>query len=987
MKGRKELAEGRLGLGLMGRGRRREAEGLPRTVEALRLENTVRRYGCSPVKSEWRTCSFTRFSYERGKSRGGVRRNQRTVAMSVLLEARSYRPFKSSEEYLVAMKEDLAEWLNALYPELRINVDNFMDRLDTGVALCKHANNVRKSAGEYVARRQARKISMTRSITSSLALPMSQLSDVAFLPNAKAGTFFARDNVSNFIGWCRNSLGIIECLLFETDDLIMRKNERHVILCLLEVARRGAKFGMLAPMLVQMERQIDREIAAENKAANGAQGSGGSNEESDDEYADMHQEEPCLIYGPQPQIVTNDLKSLDEMVRDLVERCTCPTQFPMIRVSEGKYRIGDTKVLIFVRILRSHVMVRVGGGWDTLSHYLDKHDPCRCRTSHRSMISAKLIQKAGGSFDLGSAQVHYERSPPRTRRSSASSVGSCAGFMQSQPSAQLHAPRSISGNRSRSPTPHRPASKQCAEEQRKINRSRSPTPQRKFLGSPSHQPVDLGKQRSRSPTPKPSLRSASPTVKTDHSRAASTALLDAAKKPNTEDARSPTHLARCHEPSRDPKKDLHQEIRSKVPLSEEFTKRYVVEGGVARRAVEREDTPRYEPSIYNYKCREDSSSRSPTPSPPAIKEEPALEGFAKDVSGVVHYPKSPHADGEHSDNCSEVSDEGYRSLGAVQPATGNGTSSTSTQASPTVADIHKQPTKEEERSCVETESIETGLRKTRTGPASPLRASPSRSVASSSGDRTPRAGSIARENSNVSRASSGSRTPREGNSSPEGSPHKRGAIRSSLRKPPSGSLSKASAVSRSSCQSALVGSNTWNGRQARQRPGLQADTFLNPQGSTTSTATITATPSFSRKSPARQSLPRPSSNGGPQYDRNGRRIKPSTTGSLQSSPTKVANPLLEQILQKVGHLQDEREVVQKLQDLLRDYHGQGADGVANLDFTRAWIDGNGTVALPPDNQTVASPRKDPKPASERGGFSRIPAPVYKRPMSVASDSI
>ena len=142
---------------------------------------------------------------------------------------------------------------------------------------------------------------------------MSQLSDVAFLPNAKAGTFFARDNVSNFIGWCRNSLGIIECLLFETDDLIMRKNERHVILCLLEVARRGAKFGMLAPMLVQMERQIDREIAAENKAANGAHTNGG-NEESDDEYADMQQEEPCLIYGPQPQIVTNDLKSLDEMV-------------------------------------------------------------------------------------------------------------------------------------------------------------------------------------------------------------------------------------------------------------------------------------------------------------------------------------------------------------------------------------------------------------------------------------------------------------------------------------------------------------------------------------------------------------------------------------------------------------------------------------------------------------------------------------------------
>lgn len=50
-----------------------------------------------------------------------------------------------------------------------------------------------------------------------------------------------RDNVSNFIKWCRYSLQIIECLLFESDDLIMRKNEKHVILCLLEVARRGAK--------------------------------------------------------------------------------------------------------------------------------------------------------------------------------------------------------------------------------------------------------------------------------------------------------------------------------------------------------------------------------------------------------------------------------------------------------------------------------------------------------------------------------------------------------------------------------------------------------------------------------------------------------------------------------------------------------------------------------------------------------------------------
>ncbi|XP_008547458.1 GAS2-like protein pickled eggs [Microplitis demolitor] len=915
--------------------------------------------------------------------------------MSVLLEARPYRPFKSSEEYLIAMKEDLAEWLNALYPELRINLDNFMDRLDTGVPLCKHANNVRKAASDYIVRRQARK-QMTRSITSSLAVPMCQLSDVAFLPNAKAGTFFARDNVSNFISWCRNSLGIIDCLLFESDDLIMRKNERHVILCLLEVARRGAKFGMLAPMLVQMERQIDREIAAENKASNGT-----GNDESDDEYGEMQQEEPYLIYGPQPQIVTNDLKSLDEMVRDLVEKCTCPTQFPMIRVSEGKYRIGDTKVLIFVRILRSHVMVRVGGGWDTLSHYLDKHDPCRCRTSHRSMISAKLIQKASGSFDLGSAQVHYERSPPRTRRSSASSVGSCGSTVQQQQQPHsLQTPRSVSTNRSRSPTPHHTTRQHLGEDlTRASNRSMSPTPQTK--GSPVHHAAnDLErKQRSRSPTPK-----------SDGAKSGRTSPLDATRKALNEeirqvkyDNRSQMYHTRHQDNYQDPKKDLHQEIRAKVPLSEEFSKRYVVEGGVARRAFDKEDTPKYEPAIYNYKCGQDSSnSRSPTPSPPAIKEE-TIDSFGKDV---CHYTKSGH-DGEHSDNGSEVSDEGYRSLGAVQPSApiSNGTNTTTTiiagitnsQGSPTVVDCPKQPfTKlEKERSCVDTESIETGLRKTKVSPASPLRNSPSRSVTSSSGERTPRANSMVRENSNLSRCSSGSRTPREGNSSPEGSPLKRNAVRNSIKKlPPAVTISKASALPRAHQNHLTAGSNTWNGRQSKQRVGLSSDTFVSPSSSplhntnNSGNGNRASPTNFSRKNSTRQSLPKSSLMNGVQYDRNGRRIKPpSSSVSLQSSPTKAANPLLEQILQKVGHLQDDKQVVQKLQDFLRDYQSHTGDGEPNLEFTRAWIDGNGTVALPQEVPVVTSPRKDPKATNERGNFSRIPAPVYKRAMSVASDSI
>jgi hypothetical protein len=48
--------------------------------------------------------------------------------------------------------------------------------------------------------------------------------------------------------------------MFETEDLVGRKNERHVIFTILDVARRGAKFGIIAPLLIQLEQEIDREI-------------------------------------------------------------------------------------------------------------------------------------------------------------------------------------------------------------------------------------------------------------------------------------------------------------------------------------------------------------------------------------------------------------------------------------------------------------------------------------------------------------------------------------------------------------------------------------------------------------------------------------------------------------------------------------------------------------------------------------------------------
>ncbi|XP_050441802.1 GAS2-like protein pickled eggs [Adelges cooleyi] len=720
-----------------------------------------------------------------------------------LLESRSFRPFKSSEEYLYAMKEDLAEWLNGLYPELYINVNNFMDRLDTGVALCKHANCVRSYAEDHVNRRQA----AGKSNISGIATIVLQLPAVRYLPGAKPGTFFARDNVSNFITWCRNGLGVFECLLFETDDLIMRKNEKHVILCLLEVARRGARVGVPAPMLVQMERQIDREIAADKKYAQYSQGT----DFNDGDDTDLSDGEDLTEYGPLPQIVTNDLKSLDEMVRDLVERCKCPTQFPMIRVSEGKYRIGDTKVLIFVRILRSHVMVRVGGGWDTLSHYLDKHDPCRCKTAHRAPVSAKLtgVKSGGPALELSHAQVHYDRSPPRTRRSSTSSTGSsgngCAGGL-SLTTGGLNTARRASRRRSRSPSPR--VTTRLSAPPDADRRSRSPTPRNTERLTVQQQ--NGGRSRSVTPNRQKNPRAGSPvdrllvpsmTAESNRSRSPSV------NRSGVDDTPTPkisvnftSELAReigdrlSREPSVDkcePRRkysdtvDDHTTVdtSSTCRVSDNFrgTDQYHVLNGTPVAAIERRHST----------VREEESTVDTTPvyrvsdSLRVTHEYSPTTGRRKSHSTNKETKKSEPVG---TDSGSEVSDEGYRSLGIVTtpPANHNAKAVPKLNGTPPVTRVARPP-----------RSRSAGGKETPSPQQSPFRRNRSTNQ-SSRQPRTPSSAVVSR---------SQTPTPQMSRRSP-----------SADRRPAAGS---AVAFGRNNTWNA-AGGRHWTGKQ---RPQITADTF------------------------------------------------------------------------------------------------------------------------------------------------------------------
>lgn len=154
-----------------------------------------------------------------------------------------------SEQELLPLKEDLAEWLSRVLQE-NITAYNLMDCLENGVLVCKLAQIVQTAARDCIKAGKSVK-------------PLAPFTE-KFHENAKAGTFFARDNAAHFLQWCRQ-IEVQDSVLFESDGLVLQKQPREVILCLLDVARVAADYGIEPPKLIKLEKEIDDEIAAEEE--------------------------------------------------------------------------------------------------------------------------------------------------------------------------------------------------------------------------------------------------------------------------------------------------------------------------------------------------------------------------------------------------------------------------------------------------------------------------------------------------------------------------------------------------------------------------------------------------------------------------------------------------------------------------------------------------------------------------------------------------
>lgn len=144
---------------------------------------------------------------------------------------------RKEREALDAIRTDICEWLSGLL-SLEVKGETFMNALDTGVVLCQLAALIQR-------RREVSK----EEGEGPFNTPKVNI-------KADSASFFARDNVANFLSWCRQ-LGVREEWLFETSGLVEHRDERRVVLCLLDLGRFAGGLGLQPPQLVQMEKEIE----------------------------------------------------------------------------------------------------------------------------------------------------------------------------------------------------------------------------------------------------------------------------------------------------------------------------------------------------------------------------------------------------------------------------------------------------------------------------------------------------------------------------------------------------------------------------------------------------------------------------------------------------------------------------------------------------------------------------------------------------------
>ncbi|OXB77782.1 UNVERIFIED_CONTAM: hypothetical protein H355_000537 [Colinus virginianus] len=181
-----------------------------------------------------------------------------------------------------------------------------------------------------------------------------------------------------------------------------------------------------------------------------------------DGYIDYYEFVAALHPNKDAYRPTTDADKIEDEVTRQVAQCKCAKRFQVEQIGENKYRFGDSQQLRLVRILRSTVMVRVGGGWMALDEFLVKNDPCRARGRTNLELREKFILPEGASQGMTPFRSRGRRSKPSSRaasptRSSSSasqSNHSCASMPSSPATPASGAKVTPAGSKLKRPTFH-----------------------------------------------------------------------------------------------------------------------------------------------------------------------------------------------------------------------------------------------------------------------------------------------------------------------------------------------------------------------------------------------------------------------------------------------------------------------------------------------------------------------------------------------------
>uniref|UniRef100_A0A8C3CXJ5 Dystonin n=1 Tax=Cairina moschata TaxID=8855 RepID=A0A8C3CXJ5_CAIMO len=185
-----------------------------------------------------------------------------------------------------------------------------------------------------------------------------------------------------------------------------------------------------------------------------------------DGYIDYYEFVAALHPNKDAYKPLTDADKIEDEVTRQVAKCKCAKRFQVEQIGDNKYRVslfGDSQQLRLVRILRSTVMVRVGGGWMALDEFLVKNDPCRAKGRTNVELREKFILADGASQSMAAFRPRGRRSRPSSRGASpnrSTSLSSQAGQAAVPQATPHHLTRNYGKpwlTNSKTSTPSKPA--------------------------------------------------------------------------------------------------------------------------------------------------------------------------------------------------------------------------------------------------------------------------------------------------------------------------------------------------------------------------------------------------------------------------------------------------------------------------------------------------------------------------------------------------